>query len=489
MQDSALSTAGLASRLATLVGADHVLTGTDAAPYCNDWRKRYHGQALCVVRPGSTAEVAAVLRCCAAAGVPIVPQGGNTGLCGGATPDTSGRAIVLLLTRLDRIREIDTDNDSMTVEAGCLLQTVQQAAQAAGRLFPLSLAAEGSCTVGGNLATNAGGTQVLRYGNMRELCLGLEVVDAEGEVWHGLRALRKDNTGYDLRDLYIGSEGTLGIITAATLKLHPLPAARCTAMLAVPDLESALALLSRARAGFGAALTGFELMSADCLALVTATFRQQRLPFAGEGAQAPWFALLEMSDAESEQHGRERFETVLGAALEAGEALDAVIAESLAHGRALWHLRESITLAQAQAGRSLKHDVALPISRIPQFMRETGARLAEHFAGLRVMPFGHLGDGNLHYNLLSGPGFDAEALAARQDEIYACVHDAVHALGGSVSAEHGVGQLKVAEVARYKSAHELRLMARIKAALDPQGLLNPGKVLARPDQADSAAAS
>ncbi|GAB1435405.1 FAD-binding oxidoreductase [Sphaerotilus sulfidivorans] len=475
--------------LRALVGAAHVLGGEQAAPFLVDWRGHFRGAARAVVRPGSTAEVAAVVRCCAAAGVPIVPQGGNTGLCGGATPDASGRAIVLLLTRLDRIREIDTDNDSMTVEAGCLLQTVQQAAQAAGRLFPLSLAAEGSCTIGGNLATNAGGTQVLRYGNMRELCLGLEVVDAEGEVWHGLRALRKDNTGYDQRDHYIGSEGTLGIITAATLKLHPLPAARCTAMLAVPDLESALALLSRARTGFGAALTGFELMSADCLALVTATFRQQRLPFAGEGAQAPWFALLEMSDAESEQHGRERFETVLGAALEAGEALDAVIAESLAHGRALWHLRESITLAQAQAGRSLKHDVALPISRIPQFMRETGARLAERFAGLRVMPFGHLGDGNLHYNLLSGPGFDAEALAARQDEIYACVHDAVHALGGSVSAEHGVGQLKVAEVARYKSAHELRLMARIKAALDPQGLLNPGKVLARPDQADSAAAS
>ena len=443
--------------LRALVGAAHVLGGEQAAPFLVDWRGHFRGAARAVVRPGSTAEVAAVLRCCAAAGVPIVPQGGNTGLCGGATPDTSGRAIVLLLTRLDRIREIDTDNDSMTVEAGCLLQTVQQAAQAAGRLFPLSLAAEGSCTIGGNLATNAGGTQVLRYD--------------------------------DLRDLYIGSEGTLGIITAATLKLHPLPAARCTAMLAVPDLESALALLSRARTGFGAALTGFELMSADCLALVTATFPTQRLPFAGEGAQAPWFALLEMSDAESEQHGRERFEAVLGEALEAGEALDAVIAESLAHGRALWHLRESITLAQAQAGRSLKHDVALPISRIPQFMRETGARLAERFAGLRVMPFGHLGDGNLHYNLLSGPGFDAEALAARQDEIYACVHDAVHALGGSVSAEHGVGQLKVAEVARYKSAQELRLMARIKAALDPQGLLNPGKVLARPDQADSAAAS
>ncbi len=475
--------------LRALVGAAQVLGGEAAAPFLTDWRGHFRGAARAVVRPGSTAEVAAVVRCCATAGVPIVPQGGNTGLCGGATPDASGRAIVLLLTRLDRIREIDTDNDSMTVEAGCLLQTVQQAAQAAGRLFPLSLAAEGSCTIGGNLATNAGGTQVLRYGNMRELCLGLEVVDAEGEIWHGLRGLRKDNTGYDLRDLYIGSEGTLGLITAATLKLHPLPAARCTAMLAVPDLESALALLSRARSGFGAALTGFELMSADGLALVTRTFPPQRLPFTGEGAQAPWFALLEMSDAESEQHGRERFEAVLGTALEAGEALDAVIAESLAHGRALWHLRESITLAQAQAGRSLKHDVALPISRIPQFVRETGARLAARFPGLRVMPFGHLGDGNLHYNVLSGPGFDDAAIAARQDEIYACVHDAVHALGGSVSAEHGVGQLKIAEVARYKSAQELRLMARIKAALDPQGLLNPGKVLARPDQAASAAAS
>src|SRR5690606_31704208 len=291
--------------LRATVGAAQVLTGADALPWETDWRERYRGRALAVVRPGTADEVAAVVRLCAQAGLPVIPQGGNTELCGGATPDDSGRAVILSLQRLNQIRSIDSDNDTMEVEAGCILQSVQQAAREADRLFPLSLAAEGSCTIGGNLATNAGGTQVLRYGNMRELALGLEVVTAQGDLWHGLRGLRKDNTGYDLRDLYIGSEGTLGIITAATLKLHPLPVARCTALLALDSLESAIAMLGRARAGLGASLTGFELMAGDCLQDVVRCFPQQRLPFEGPSADMPWYALLELSDSESEAHARE----------------------------------------------------------------------------------------------------------------------------------------------------------------------------------------
>jgi FAD/FMN-containing dehydrogenase len=322
---------------------------------------------------------------------------------------------------------------------------------------------------------------VLRYGNARELTLGLEVVAPDGQIWHGLRGLRKDNTGYDLRDLYIGSEGTLGIITAATLKLHALPAARCTALLALGSLDDAVALLRRARAGFGAALTGYELMAAVCLRMVTRCYPQQRLPFEGESAAAPWFALLEISDTEGEAHARERFEAVLGEALEAGEAQDAVIAESVAQSRALWHLRESITLAQAESGKSLKHDVALPISSIAGFVAATDAALQQRWPGLVNMTFGHLGDGNLHYNVGTSAQFTDDDLVRHQDAIYALVHDQVHALDGSISAEHGVGQLKVGELPRYKSAFELAAMRAIKRALDPQGLLNPGKVLAAGD--------
>jgi FAD/FMN-containing dehydrogenase len=459
------------------VGPANVLTGADAEPYSVDWRERYRGRALAVVRPGSTDEVAAVVRVCAETGIAIVPQGGNTGLCGGATPDASGRAIVLSLRRLDRIRAIDTDNDTIEVEAGCVLQTVQQAAREAGRLFPLSLAAEGSCTIGGNLATNAGGTQVLRYGNMRELALGLEVVTADGEVWHGLRGLRKDNTGYDLRDLFIGSEGTLGVITAATLKLFPLPVARCTALLALDSIAAAVTMLGRARAGFGAALTGFELIERHCLRLVTECFPQQRLPFDGPAANASWYVLLELSDSESESHARERFEVVLGAAIEAGVVADAVIAQSLAQSHALWHLRESIPLAEKQSGKSIKHDVSIPVSRMTEFVEGTNAALQAAFPGIVNVIFGHLGDGNLHYNVARGAAWTEEQLLARQEDVYALVHDRVHAVGGSISAEHGIGQLKRDALPRYKGAVEMALMHKIKAALDPAGRMNPGKVL------------
>ncbi|MGB6242841.1 MAG: FAD-binding oxidoreductase [Castellaniella sp.] len=463
--------------LRAVVGEPHVLTGEDARSYEVDWRERYRGRALAVVRPGSTDEVAAVVRYCAQAGIPVIPQGGNTGLCGGATPDDAGSAVVLSLQRLNRVRAIDTDNDTMDVEAGCILQTVQQVAREAGRLFPLSLAAEGSCTIGGNLATNAGGTQVLRYGNMRELTLGLEVVTAQGDIWHGLRGLRKDNTGYDLRDLYIGSEGTLGVITAATLKLHPLPVARCTALLALDSIESAIAMLGRARHGLGPSLTGFELMAGDCLQDVVRCFPQQRLPFEGPSAALPWYALLELSDSESEAHARERFEVVIGEALEAGIVLDAVIAESMAQSHALWHLRESIPLAEKESGKSIKHDVSIPVSRMAEFVQGTNAALQAAFPGIRNVIFGHLGDGNLHYNVARGADWAEGQLLARQDDVYALVHQRVHAVGGSISAEHGVGQLKRDALPQFKDPVEMALMHRIKSALDPLGIMNPGKVL------------
>jgi FAD/FMN-containing dehydrogenase len=464
--------------LRAAVGDANVLTGADAAPYLTDWRERYSGHALAVVRPKSTDEVAAVVRACADAGAPIVPQGGNTGLCGGATPDESGRAVVLCLQRLNRIRGIDLDNDTMEVEAGCVLQAVQEAAHNAGRLFPLSMGSEGSCMIGGNLATNAGGTQVLRYGSMRELTLGLEVVTAQGEIWHGLRALRKDNTGYDLRDLFIGSEGTLGIITAATLKLYPLPVARCTALLALASIEDAITMLARARHGFGASLTGFELMAGDCLADVVRCFPQQRLPFDGDSAALPWYALLELSDSESEQHARERFETVLGEAIESGCIQDAVIAGSTTQSKALWHLRESIPLAEKASGKSIKHDVSIPVSRMTDFVEDTNRALQQAFPGIHNVVFGHLGDGNLHYNVARSGDLSEADLMARQEAVYALVHDAVHAVGGSISAEHGVGQLKRDALVRYKDPVELALMHSIKLALDPQGIMNPGKVLA-----------
>ncbi len=462
------------------LGASYVLTGADAEPWLTDWRQRYTGKAVAVVRPANTAEVAEVVRLCAEHGAPVVPLGGNTGLVAGGTPDDSGRAVVVSLGRLNHIRQIDPDNDTITVEAGCILQTIQEAAREAGRLFPLSLAAEGSCTIGGNLATNAGGTAVLRYGNTRELTLGLEVVTADGEVWDGLRGLRKDNTGYDLRDLFIGSEGTLGIITAATLKLYPQPVARCTALLALPSVASAVAFLSRARAGFGAALTGFELMSAACMELVTRIYPQQRLPFAGSVHDHPWYALLELSDSESEQHARERFEAVLGSALEDELIADAAVAENLTQSHAMWHLRESIPLAQAEEGKNIKHDVSVPISHITQFVADTDALLQQHFPGVRNITFGHLGDGNLHYNVQGPVGEADPQVLSRQDAMYELVHDQVHKFGGSISAEHGIGQLRRNELLRYKSPVELKLQRRIKQALDPHGLMNPGKTL--PDE-------
>lgn len=464
----------LEATLRDIVGANHVLAGGDLSAWEVDWRKRWHGRARAVVRPGSTAEVAAVVRACAQAGVAIVPQGGNTGLVGGGVPDDSGTQVLLSLTRLNRVRAIDAANLTMTVEAGCVLQAVQEAAAAQGLLFPLSLAAEGSCTIGGNLATNAGGTQVLRFGNARELCLGLEVVTAAGEVWEGLSGLRKDNTGYDLRDLYVGSEGTLGIITAATLKLHPQPAAVTTAFATPPTLEAAVDLLALAQARLGAGLTGFEVMNAFSLDLVRRHFPQLTQPLPA----APWTVLLEQSDNESAEHATQRFETLLEAALDRGLIEDAAVATNLEQSHTMWHLRESIPLAQSLEGLNIKHDIAVPISRIASFVAATDAALERAIPGVRLVDFGHLGDGNLHYNVQAPEGVDAAAfLREREAEVNAIVYDAVVAQGGSISAEHGVGELKRDELAQRKSPVALGLMRAIKHALDPAGLLNPGRVL------------
>ena len=466
----------LLDTLRQAVGAAHVLIDGDLTAYEQDWRQRACGRALAVVRPGSTDEVAAVVRACAARGASIVPQGGNTGLAVGSVPDDSGTQVVLSLRRMDAVRAIDAANLTITVEAGGILQNLQQAAEQAGFLFPLSMASEGSCTIGGNLAANAGGTQVLRYGNARELCLGLEVVTAQGEVWNGLSGLRKDNTGYDLRDLFIGSEGTLGIITAATMKLYPLPAARLIAWAAVPSMQAAVDLLGLAHQHLGAGLTGFEVMNQFSLSLVDKHYPQQRVPLFGT---SPWCVLLENSDHESEDHARALFERLLEAALAAGCVTDAVVAESLSQAQALWHIRESIPLAQAEEGLNIKHDISVPVSRIPAFVAETDALLAQAIAGVRLVDFGHLGDGNLHYNVQAPEGGDAKAFLREQEErINTLVFDAVARHGGSISAEHGIGSLKAAKLPHYKSPVALRMMRAIKQALDPKGIMNPGRVLA-----------
>jgi FAD/FMN-containing dehydrogenase len=464
----------LLERLRHELGAAQVLIDGDLTAYEQDWRRRWRGRALAVVRPGSTAEVAAVMRAAAEHGTAVVPQGGNTGLVGGGVPDGSGTQILLSLQRLNRIRALDEANLTLTAEAGCVLQTLQQAAAGRGLLLPLSLAAEGSCTLGGNLATNAGGTQVLRWGNARDLCLGLEVVTARGEVWEGLSGLRKDNTGYDLRDLFVGSEGTLGIITAATMKLAPQPAAVTTALAACATPADALALLNLARARLGAGLTGFELMGGFALELVAQHFPALPRPLPG----AAWTVLLEQSDVEGEAPARTRFERLLEAALEAGCVVDAVVAESLAQSRALWHLRESIPLAQAEEGLNIKHDISLPVSAIPRFIERTDAQLVARWPGVRLVNFGHLGDGNLHYNVQAPAGADAAHFLAEQEHaVNQVVFDSVAEEGGSFSAEHGIGALKRDELAARKHPVALALMRSIKAALDPQNLLNPGRLL------------
>jgi FAD/FMN-containing dehydrogenase len=466
--------ATLRARLDAAVGSAQVLTATaDMAPYVTDWRGRFHGRALAVVRPGDTAEVAAVVRACADLHVPIVPQGGNTGQCGGATPDDQGNAIVLSLARMKRVRAIDPDNATLTAEAGVPLAAVQQAAAEKGLLFPLSLAAEGSCTIGGNLSTNAGGTAVLRFGNARELVLGIEVVLADGRVWNGLRGLRKDNTGYDLKQLFIGAEGTLGIVTAAVLKLFPAPKTRVTAFAALADVAAAVRLLFDLRQALGDRITGFELMSAHAVALSRKHHPALPDPCPGH----PWYALLQIDDCAVDSPVAAQVERGLGTALETGVALDATIAHSGEQARALWALRENIAEAQRREGPNIKHDISLPVSGIASFLDDARAALVAALPGVQFVTFGHLGDGNLHYNLAGPAGVAPDAFMASAPRANRIVHDLVTARGGSISAEHGIGQQKRDELVRYKDPVELDLMRTVKAALDPSGIFNPGKVL------------
>ena len=468
----------LIDALRALLGTAHVLTEPfDIAPYCTDWRGRYSGLPLCVARPGSTDEVAAVVAACAAANIAIVPQGGNTGLCGGATPLGTDRLpqgeVVISLGRLNRIRAIDTDNNTLTVEAGCTLATVQTAAAEAGRLFPLSLAAEGTATIGGNLSTNAGGVQVLRYGNARELCLGLEVVLPDGRIWNGLRGLRKDNTGYDMKHLFIGAEGTLGLITAAVLKLFSRPRQIATAWAAVPSPAAAVALLTRLREKIGGRVTAFELIGRPALDLVLQHIPGSRNPLA---ECSSWQVLIELSDT-MESDLATALEEVLFDAVNAGEAGDAALARSESQATALWKLRESIAEAQKIEGLSIKHDISLPVSRIPEFIERSDAALGANFPGVRIVCFGHLGDGNLHYNQSKPADLGNEAFIDQTSAVNRIVHDLIHELSGSISAEHGLGQLKREEVLRYKSPVEMDMMRAVKRALDPKGLMNPGKIL------------
>jgi len=465
--------------LRQICGAAHVLTHedpqTDLSAWERDWRKRAQGLALAVVRPANTQEVAAVVKACAEANVSIVPQGGNTGLAVGSIPDNSGQQVVLSLQRMNQIRSLDTANLTVVAEAGCILQQVQEHVDQAGYLFPLSLAAEGSCTLGGNLGTNAGGTQVVRFGNTRELCLGLEVVTPQGDIWHGLSGLRKDNTGYDLRNLLIGSEGTLGIITAACMKLYPQPAAQLTAWAAVPSMEAAVSLLGLAHERLGAGLTGFEVMGQFALSLVDKHHPQLRVPLFKE---TPWCVLLENSDHESEAHARVGFEGLMETALEKGWVTDAVVAESLSQAQSLWQIRESIPLAQATEGLNIKHDISVPVSRLPQFVAETDALLQSKIPGIRLVNFGHLGDGNLHYNVQAPAGADGPAfLKNHEEEVNTWVFDQVQAFHGSISAEHGIGSLKAEKLIHYKDPTAMAMMKAIKQALDPQNIMNPGRVI------------
>src|SRR5882762_10217951 len=446
----------------------------EVAPYASDWRKRYLGRPAAVVKPASTAEVAEVVRVCAESRTGVVPQGGNTGLCGAATPDTSGSQIVVNLSRMNRVRAIDTRNNTMTADAGCVLARLQETAKEAGRLFPLSLAAEGSCEIGGNLSTNAGGTAVLRYGHARELVLGLEVVLPSGEIWDGLRGLRKDNTGYDLKQLFIGAEGTLGVITAAVVKLFPLPKSHATAVVALESPQKALALLERTLETCGERLTGFELFSDFCLSLVLKHFRETAAPLP---RRFPHYVLMELSDTQLGEGVKVLVENMLETALEEKNILDAAVAQSETQSRAFWTLREFISEAQAHEGPNIKHDVSIPISRIAEFIATTDMELERAHPGVRMVTFGHLGDGNLHYNVSAPEAVAPDVFVKNTAAINRLVHDSVARFGGSISAEHGLGQLKRDEIQRYKSPLELELMRKLKRALDPHGIMNPGKVL------------
>jgi FAD/FMN-containing dehydrogenase len=469
------ATTALLQRLAMIVGARGLITdAADMAPYLADWRALYQGSAAAVVRPASTAEVAAVVRLCAETCTPIVPQGGNTGMCGAATPDASGKAIVMALGRMNRIIEVNALNNTLTAEAGCILANIQEAAAVADRLFPLSLGGEGSCLIGGNLSTNAGGINVLRYGNTRDLVLGLEAVLPDGRVWNGLRSLRKDNTGYDLKHLFIGAEGTLGIITQVVLKIFPRPRGNVTALAGLTDPARAVELLALLREHCGDGISAFELISRNCLEMVVRRIPGTRDPLA---APHPWYVLTEVTSARDDGSLRKTVEQGLAAGLERGLVEDVIIAENAAQGKALWRMRESIPDAAKVEGLVYRHDIAVAVSRIPEFIATASAALEAAFPTVRIICFGHLGDGNLHFNAFI-PGRERSDTAARaMTDVNRIVHDIVQDFSGSISAEHGIGQAKRDELAHYKTATELDLMRVVKKAIDPDNLLNPGKVL------------
>ncbi len=450
---------------------------TDVEPFVVDWRKQWRGTCLAVVQPDSVDDVAAVVRWCASTNTPLVPQGGNTGLSGGATPDSSDNAVVLSLVRLNRVRAIDPVNNTITVDGGVLLAEVQRAAHEAGRLFPLSLAAEGSCTIGGNLATNAGGTAVLRYGTARELCLGLEVVTAAGAVWDGLRGLRKDNTGYDLRDVFIGSEGTLGIITGAVMKLFPKPISTEVALIGVQTIDDAVAVFGMARDSMGQSLSACEVLNSTCAELVE-TQSNVRNPLT---VSTPWIVLIEAEAFSEADDVRSRCEAFLAEASRLDLIIDATIADSTSQRAMFWALRENISEAQGAAGPTIKHDVAVPLSSIASFVHSVTEAIQRTHTDLRSVTFGHLGDGNLHYNLSPSLGTDPEVFLKRQAELNVIVHDHVRTYGGSISAEHGLGVLRRDEADRYRSDVERRLQLAVKNAFDPIGIMNPGKLIPNPN--------
>ena len=469
------------SKLRAIVGDKGlILDEKDKHPFLTDWRENYLGAALAIVRPATTEEVSAVVKLCAAEKVAICPQGGNTGMSGGATPQEDGREIVLSLTRMNRILGVDPIGYSMTVEAGVILKTIQQTASDNDRLFPLSLGAEGSCTIGGNLSTNAGGVQVLHYGNTRQLVLGIEVVLPNGDIWNGLRALKKDNTGYDLRDLYLGAEGTLGIITKAVLKLWPKPKDVATSWNAVPSPEAAVELLSGAYAASEDNVTSCELMGRMGIEFVLKHIPGSVDPLA---EKHDWYVLLEWSSTRPPRDGanqsglREKMEAYLGEAMEKGLVLDAVIAQNEAQARAFWAIRENHSEGQKKEGPSIKHDISVAVSKLPTFMTEGLAAMRKALPNCRPVPFGHVGDGNMHFNCQSPPGWSKPQFMEHGDAISGAIYDLVTAYGGSISAEHGIGRIKVDELTHYRSKIELDVMRSLKRALDPDNLMNPGKVI------------
>jgi FAD/FMN-containing dehydrogenase len=461
--------------LKSVVGPSAFLEGiADTAPYCQSWRDDWIGRVPLVLRPRTTEEVASIVEICAKGRVAIVPQGGNTGLTGASQPHADMSEVIVSLSRLNQIRELDVENDTITVEAGVVLKTIQTAADAANRLFPLSLGAEGSCQIGGNLSTNAGGVQVLRYGNARNLVLGLEVVLPDGRTWHGLRALRKDNTGYDLKQLFIGAEGTLGIITAAVLRLFPKPSASETAWIAVDNPAAAVKLLGLMKAQLGDTVTVFELICRAVIDFLLAGVPGHADPMP---ARHPWYVLMEITGqgAPGSLHGP--VSDALAEAVEAGLVRDALIAISGAQSARLWKMREDLAEAQKAAGVGIKHDVSVPVSRIPEFIARTDAELETHYPGIRHCAFGHVGDGNIHYNPLAPVNWEGSRFAGERETVNRIVHDMVIKLGGSISAEHGIGRLRREENEHYKSAVELDLMRSVKQMLDPNGIMNPGKLI------------